>query len=143
MNKNILVITGSPRKHGNSDELADAFITGAERAGHKVTKYEAAFTKISGCRACDTCWSKGVPCSFNDAFDEKFAPLVESADVLVFCTPLYFYNFTASIQATIEKIYAYLTPQCTRSLKIAESVLLVCGGENGRENYSGIIHTYE
>lgn len=143
MGKNILVITGSPRKHGNSDMLADAFIKGAERAGHIVTKYEAAFSKISGCRACDTCWSKGVPCSFNDSFNDKFAPLLEDADALVFCMPLYFYNIPASIQATIEKLYAYLSPKCTKTLKISESALLVCGGEKGQDIFSGVVRTYE
>lgn len=143
MKKNILVITGSPRKNGNSNMLADAFIAGAEKAGHIVTKYEAAFTKISGCRACDTCWSKGTPCSFNDAFNEKFAPLLENADALIFCMPLYYYNFPASIQATIEKTYAYLSPRCPKPLKISESALLICGGEKGKEVYSGAVHTYE
>lgn len=124
MEKNILVITGSPRKNGNSSMLADAFITGAKKAGHTVNKYEAAFTKISGCRACDTCWSKKVPCSFNDAFNEKFAPLLEKADILVLCTPLYYYGFSSSLQATLEKTYAYLSPESPIKIKISEIALL-------------------
>ena len=47
MIKNILVITGSPRKHGNSDMMAEAFIKGAKEAGHIVNKYGAAFSKIN------------------------------------------------------------------------------------------------
>lgn len=57
--------------------------------------------------------------------------------------PLYFYNIPASIQATIEKIYAYLSPNCTKTLKISESALLVCGGEKGHDIFSGVVHTYE
>ena len=38
MSKQILVISTSPRKGGNSDTLADAFIQGAREAGHKVEK---------------------------------------------------------------------------------------------------------
>ena len=34
--KNILVIKTSPRKGGNSDVLADAFIKGATNAGNNV-----------------------------------------------------------------------------------------------------------
>lgn len=37
--KNILVISASPRKGGNSDVLCDEFIKGAQQAGHKVEKY--------------------------------------------------------------------------------------------------------
>lgn len=143
MKKNILVLTSSPRKQGNSDMMAEAFIRGAESAGHTVNKYAAAFTKISGCRACDTCWSKNVPCSFNDAFNEKFAPLLEQADALVLCMPLYFYGFPTSIQATLEKTYSYLVPQSPRKMKISETALLLCGGEQEIEVYSGAIDTYK
>lgn len=143
MGKNILVITSSPRKHGNSDMMADAFIHGAEAAGHTVNKYESAFTKISGCRACDTCWSKGVPCSFNDAFNEKFAPLLEQVDTMVLCMPLYFYGFPASIQATLEKTYSYLMPQSPVQMKISETALLICGGYGNLEVFDGAIGTYK
>lgn len=37
--KNILVISASPRKGGNSDVLCDEFIKGAQQAGHKAEKY--------------------------------------------------------------------------------------------------------
>lgn len=38
MSKHVLVISTSPRKGGNSDQLADALIRGAQDAGHKVEK---------------------------------------------------------------------------------------------------------
>ena len=38
----ILVLTGSPRPNGNSNTLADNFIKGAEAAGHKVFRFDAA-----------------------------------------------------------------------------------------------------
>lgn len=38
MRKNVLVLSGSPRKNGNSDMLCDAFIKGAEKAGHLTEK---------------------------------------------------------------------------------------------------------
>jgi multimeric flavodoxin WrbA len=40
MKKNILVLTASPRKGGNSDLMAEAFIKGASESGHSVTKFE-------------------------------------------------------------------------------------------------------
>ena len=36
MSKNILVLSGSPRKGGNSDLLCDEFIRGAIESGNKV-----------------------------------------------------------------------------------------------------------
>ena len=61
MSRNILVLTGSPRKGGNSDLLADAFIKGAKAAGNRVDKYETGLKRIVGCKACDNA-SQGEAC---------------------------------------------------------------------------------
>lgn len=143
MSKNILVMTGSPRKQGNSDMLAEAFIKGARQSGHTVNKYEAAFSKISGCHACDTCWSKGVPCSFDDDFNNKFVPLLEQADMLVLCMPLYFYGFPSGVQATLEKLYSLLMPQSKIKIKVSETMLLMCGGEKDHSIFTGAVGVYK
>ncbi|AZV58019.1 flavodoxin family protein [Clostridium sp. AWRP] len=139
--KNILVLTGSPRKNGNSDRMAAAFIKGALSIGHEVVKFETARKKISGCKACGTCWIKGKPCSFQDDFDE-LSPLLEAADVIVISTPLYWFSFSSHIKAAIDKMNAYLKESCKRHLKIKESVLLVCGADEGIKIFDGIITTY-
>jgi multimeric flavodoxin WrbA len=139
--KNILVLTGSPRKNGNSDRMADAFIKGAQSVGHEVTKFETAWKEIGSCSACKTCWSKEKPCSFQDDFDE-LAPLLQAADVIVFSTPLYWFSFTAQIKAAIDKMYAYIGKNCKHPLKIKESLLMVCGADEGMKVFDGIIATY-
>ncbi len=55
MNKNILVISTSPRKGGNSETLADAFIRGAEEAGHRTEKICLYDKTIGFCRGCLAC----------------------------------------------------------------------------------------
>ena len=54
MGKNIVVITGSPRKNGNSFAMTDSFIQAAEAKGHTVTRFDAAMMKIGCCHACET-----------------------------------------------------------------------------------------
>ena len=46
MNKTILVLTGSPRVGGNSDQLADAFIRGVQNAGNNVIRFDAGRKQI-------------------------------------------------------------------------------------------------
>lgn len=36
--KNVLIISASPRKHGNSDTLCDYFAKGAQESGNHVEK---------------------------------------------------------------------------------------------------------
>lgn len=38
MSKNVLIISASPRKGGNSDLLCDQFLKGAREAGHTAEK---------------------------------------------------------------------------------------------------------
>lgn len=45
MSKKIVVITGSPRKTGNSFAMTDAFIKAAEAKNHTVTRFDAAMKK--------------------------------------------------------------------------------------------------
>ena len=55
--KNILVISSSPRRNGNSDLLCDEFIKGALEAGNKVEKVFLADKKINVCLGCGACYN--------------------------------------------------------------------------------------
>ena len=142
MSKQILVLTGSPRKKGNSDMLADAFIKGAESAGHKAEKYICADHKIGGCMGCNGCWSTGKPCVQNDDFNEKLAPLLDKADVIVFCMPLYAYSFPAQIKGPLDRLFPYGKEEWMRPLKVKEAAMLVCGADDVDEAYSAVIESY-
>lgn len=141
MSKNILVISGSPRKGGNTDALAEAFVMGARAKGHSVNLFNAS-KNMGACKACDTCWSKGRACSFTDAFTE-LEPLLEQADTVVFATPMYWFNFSAQIKAAIDRIYAYISPKTLRPLKIKEAALLVCAGDTDPQVFEGLNRTFE
>lgn len=106
MGKKILLVTGSPRAKGNTDLLAQAFQEGAEQAGHQVTVFDAGKKNILPCKACDTCYQKGVPCSFADDFNQCEAAMKE-ADVVVLASPLYWYTFSAQMKLFIDKLKAF------------------------------------
>ena len=56
---NIVVLNGSPRPHGNTAFLVDAFREGAQEAGHTVTVLPVASMKIAGCLGCEYCHGRG------------------------------------------------------------------------------------
>jgi multimeric flavodoxin WrbA len=139
--KKILVITGSPRKNGNSTLLANAFIEGAETAGNEVMLFEAGNAEIKGCTACNTCFTKGTACSFEDDFNRKLVPMLENADMIVFSTPLYWATFSAQLKLAIDKLCAFDFGK--KELKIKEAILMVCGATSDMADFKGIIETYE
>ena len=100
----ILVITGSPRKNGNSATLADHFIKGAKEAGHEVVRFDAAFKKVHPCIACNSCGMNG-PCVFKDDFEFVREHII-SADCVVFATPMYYFGISAQLKAVIDRFYA-------------------------------------
>lgn len=53
--KNVLIISGSPRKKGNSQRLCEEFKKGAEDKGNSVELIRLAEKKIGFCKACDVC----------------------------------------------------------------------------------------
>ena len=62
MSKKVLILSGSPRKGGNSDILCDEFLRGAQDAGHKAEKIRAAEKKVAPCSGCYYCSTHGGAC---------------------------------------------------------------------------------
>lgn len=139
--KNIFLITGSPRRGGNTDILAGAFIKGAEEAGHCVTKFEAGTGQVKACKACNKCWSKGTPCVQSDNFSEML-PILQNADVLALASPLYWFGVSAQIKSAVDRLYCFAVPSCPEPLRIKEAVLLMCGGDTQSEIFGGAIATF-
>ena len=56
----VLIVNGSPRAKGNSDLLCDAFLRGAQEAGHQVEKVSLRDKVVHPCRACYACFQTGA-----------------------------------------------------------------------------------
>lgn len=140
MAKNILVLTGSPRNGGNTDQLADAFIAGAQWAGHTVTKYATADKNIKGCMDCKACFANGGVCVIPDDFP-TLAPLMEQADMVVFATPLYWFSFPAQLKATIDRFYSLFLGN--RALSEKECALIAGCGDEDETAFAGMIKSYQ
>jgi len=122
MAKNILVLNGSPRKGGNTEILADAFIEGAREAGHTVVKFNAAKMKINGCVDCKHCFTHKGECAQKDEMQEIYKALYK-ADMLVFASPIYWWGFSAQLKAVIDRMFV----NESKPLPIKSSaLLLVC-----------------
>ncbi|MGM0216523.1 flavodoxin family protein [Enterococcus sp. AZ109] len=141
MKKKILVITGSPRRHGNSWAMTDAFIETAEANGHSITRFDVGLSKIGGCVACEKCFSKeNQACVYNDDFN-KIAPFIQEADAVVFSTPLYWYSFPGQIKNFIDKIYSFVVGQ--KDIAGKACGLMACCEDHDISALDGIRFPYE
>ncbi|MDY0214794.1 MAG: flavodoxin family protein [Bacilli bacterium] len=142
MAKNILIVTGSVRKTGNSAFLANAFIKGARQGGNAIQKVEASNRNFSPFRDKENAWRKGKPSLLEDDFN-VLAPYIHVSDVLVLCSPVYFGGFSGAIKLFIDNLYAYLVPQRKRNLKFTKAILLAVARDNDEDTFVGITHEFK
>ncbi len=126
----VLCIAGSPRRHGNSDQLLDALERGVAAAGGEVVRVVAADTGAHPCRGCNACSQTGE-CVVRDGMDAVYAAL-DSADAIAIATPVYF----ATVPAILKILYDRCQPYWSRRYVLGEppperkrpGALLVVGG---------------
>ncbi len=100
--KNVLIISSSPRKGGNSDTLCNEFARGARESGHVVEVVRLADKKIGYCQGCFAC-AQTHKCFQKDDMDELCEKMLR-ANVIVFSSPVYFYNMTAQLKTFIDRL---------------------------------------
>ena len=135
MSKKIVVITGSPRKNGNSFAMTDAFIKAAQEKGHTITRFDAAMKKIGGCHACETCYSTGKACTFDDDFNVIAREILE-ADAIVFTMLVYWYSIPAQIKGVIDRIFSLVVGG--KDVAGKECALITCCEEEDMSVMDGV-----
>lgn len=100
--KQVLIVEGSPRRHGNTDMLADEFAKGATEAGGIVEKvflgdYNLQFLSEE---AADNPMN-----SMHDTDNWLLTQKFLDADVVVLSSPVYYMNITDRMKAFIDGTY--------------------------------------
>lgn len=109
MKKNIIIIAGSPRPHGNSDLLAERFAEGALSAGHHVEIIYIRKLNLNYCMGCYNCVNKGV-CIYKDSMSNILDKML-NADVIAFSSPVYYYSISGQMKVFLDRtlpIYEHL-----------------------------------
>lgn len=103
---NIVVLSGSPRKGANTDTMVEAFAETAREAGHTVEVIRVAGKKIAGCLGCQYCFTHEGTCVQKDDMTDVIESL-KDADMVVFASPIYWFDITAQEKAAIDRLYAF------------------------------------
>ena len=101
----ITILNGSPRPGGNTEIMAQAFEKGAREAGHEVTLINLAGKKITGCLGCHYCFAHDGTCVQKDDMAD-ILKVIDETDLLVFASPIYWFDITAQLKTVIDRMYA-------------------------------------
>ena len=101
MSKKVLILSTSPRKNSNSEALAEAFAKGAIGSGNEVEIIQLREKNYRFCLGCFVCQNTGK-CVIKDDMAE-IVPKMEQADVLVFATPIYYYEMSGQMKTLLDR----------------------------------------
>jgi multimeric flavodoxin WrbA len=102
---NILVVTGSPRKNGNTEIMAEVFAQSTIETGHQVTVRKLSELKVNPCIACKYCFTHDGTCVQKDDMNDILKDL-DKADMLVLASPIYWFDVSAQTKCFIDRMYA-------------------------------------
>jgi len=105
----IAAVLGSPRKDGNSETLAEAFLQEAEGLGAEVERFRLSGLSYQGCLACHACKTTTERCVLEDDLTPVLAA-VEEADVVLLATPVYLLDVSWLMKAFIDRWFSFLKP---------------------------------
>lgn len=134
MSKKVVTISSSPRKGGNSDTMADAFLMGAIEAGNEVEKINIRDMELKFCIGCLSCLRTGK-CVLTDGMNELYDK-VQHADILVFATPVYYYGMTGQLKTFLDR----LNPLYSKNNSFKEVYVLMSAAENEDSAMDGTIN---
>lgn len=130
----IAILNGSPRKQ-NTAAMVNAFLEGAQEAGHEVEILHVGKMKIAGCLGCEYCHGKGAGTCIQKDDMANVIEAYKNSDMVVFASPVYYFSMTAQISAAIQRVYCIGKPAAKKA-----ALLLSSSSPNV---YDGPIGTYK
>ena len=134
---NILILSGSPRKGGNTELLVEAFVKGASQK-HHVEVVSVHDYKVNPCMGCNACFKS----ESNSCVQKDDMPLIYEkmavADMLVIASPVYFYGLSAQLKAVIDRFHNPIRD----TYHIKKTALLLVGAASLPELFDSILAQY-
>ncbi len=135
--KNVLILSSSPRRHGNSDRLCDEFLRGAAESGNDAEKIFLGDVTIHCCTGCSVCSLYKKPCPQEDDAAGIIRKML-AADVIVMATPVYFYAMSAQMKILIDRCCGLYT-----EMKNKEFYFMATAAEDDPEIMGRIVTSFQ
>lgn len=129
MKKKVVIISTSFRVNSNSEILAKECEKGAKEAGNTVEFISLKNKEIKYCLGCLVCQNTGSCVIKDDVLNimEK----VKEADVLVFATPIYYYEMSGQMKTLLDR----LNPLYASNYKFRDIYMIATAAENEENTF--------
>ena len=136
------VLFGSPRKHGNTQALVDAFARVLREKRHEVNILYLNELNIGPCRGCLACLKKGE-CRIKDDDMTKVRREIREADVLVYATPIYWFAPSGQLKVVMDRSMAFLDADYNSRVRGKKVVTLVSSADAAHETCRPTLDIFE
>jgi multimeric flavodoxin WrbA len=126
---NLIGISGTPRKNGNSELLLRAALKPFEANGWKVKTFLLRELKIKPCNACDSCRKTGT-CIINDDMQEIYEAF-RWCNAIIISSPVYYLNVSSQLLSLLTRHYAVHEEKPLKG-KVGGAIAVgngICGGQ--------------
>jgi multimeric flavodoxin WrbA len=120
---NVLALSASPRRDGNSRLLADAFLDGAADAGHHVELAHLDDHVGGFLRDCKRCRGPDGRCSIEDGFEALLYDRYLPAGAVALATPLYWYGVSGQLKTFLDRLFCYIAASYPDSQRVIDGLM--------------------
>jgi multimeric flavodoxin WrbA len=137
----LIGVTGSPRKNGNTHVLVSRVLQAAAEQGAATDSAFLADMTIRECDGCHACW-KTQQCVKADDMIGLYGRLAESR-VWILGTPIYWYGPTAIMKAFIDRMVYFNCPQTRAKVRGKTAALVIPFEEESEEMAASTVQFFE
>ena len=135
---NVLGISGTPRKGGNSELLLGAALEPFQEAKWDITKVLLSEKQIGMCIGCETCCER-KKCFIDDDMNEVYRAY-EACDAIIIAAPAYWRNVPAQLKALFDRTYGIKTKPLEG--KLGGAIAVGRGSSGGQSIVLNVIHNF-
>lgn len=136
---NILGISGTPRKNGNSEILLNAALEPFAEAQWHIERFLLSEKKVAMCIGCETCHERKT-CFINDDMLELYEAYAK-CDAILIAAPAYWRNVPAQLKAVFDRTYA-VSERKPLEGKLGGAIAVGRGSSGGQSIVLNIIHNF-
>jgi len=137
---NILAVSGSPRKEGNTEILINQALEPLIKDGHHIHRFFMSRKSVAPCNACDACEEDGV-CVIEDDYQE-FRDQLFRCDAIIVGSPVYSRNITGQLLSLFNRNHCITHKRPFKDRICFGGAIAVGGAPNSQGITLTILHNF-